>query len=146
MKKLLILFSLLSSGAFAQNKIQYIYDDAGNRKQRNTCINCRQMQNPPDPKKPEGAADEASIQLAQQHGLNVFPNPTQDKVVVSLSNVKDDEPTAVLVTDEAGKTIYSAKNLQQQSQIDMSNYQVGVYFVKVSIGKDVLVYKIMKIQ
>jgi hypothetical protein len=140
-----VLFFFLTIQLKAQTTVQYSYDKAGNRIQRKlyVCTTCR-----PDQQNGKVASQEKDTTqiLAAQHGLNVYPNPTQDKVNLTLSNLKDDETTSVVVTDETGKTVYSAKNLQLQNEINVSTFNNGTYFFRITMGKDVMVYKVMKIQ
>ena len=144
---LVLLFGLSLA---AQNKIQYSYDKNGRRIQRKLYVA------PPPPPPPcdtcngnasgRHTAPGDTVQLITQHAIGLFPNPTQDKVNLNISNLTDDETTEVVVTDGAGKTFYSAKNLQAQNEINMSTFSNGTYFVRISIGKDALVYKVIKVQ
>jgi hypothetical protein len=146
MKKIILYLALfLSIKNFAQ-AIQYGYDANGNRTPRELyvvpCNNC-----PPVNQRTAAAPPTDSIQvIALQHGLNVFPNPTQDKVNLTVSNLKDDETTSAIVTDESGKVLYTAKSLQSQNEININTFNNGTYFVRVTIGKDVMVYKVIKVQ
>jgi hypothetical protein len=128
----------------AQSK-SYSYDNVGNRVLRHltVCPTCRTVQN--EPSAATKSTDTTKI-LAVQHGLNVFPNPTQDKVVLSLSNLKDGETTSLTLSDETGKILYTSQNLQEQNEVNMSSYNNGTYIMRVIVGKDVMVYKIMKVQ
>ena len=144
-KTLICLLAIVTTSSYAQNKVSYGYDVNGNRKIRNTCPTCRLAHNP-DNSSSADTSIQADTAIAIKHGANLFPNPTQNRVNLSLSNLKDDEATAVLVTDENGQTLYTQKNLQAQNQIDLSSFNNGTYFVRVTMGKDVLVYKVMKLQ
>jgi len=143
--KALFFIGIFGGSIYSQNKIEYTYDKTGNRTVRKlyVCPNCpaggRMASAQPTPQ------DSTQV-IATQHGLNIFPNPTQDKINLNLSNLKDDETAEVVVTDETGKTLYNAKNLQSENQINMASYNNGTYFVRVTMGKDVVVYKVMKLQ
>ena len=146
LKAMSFLFVMICSYTYAQTQsIGYTYDNVGNRVQRKlvVCTSCSQGERTATIQSP--VVDTTQI-LATQHGLNVFPNPAQDKVNLALSNLKDDETTSVIVTDENGKTVYSAKNLQSQNEINVSSFNNGTYFMRVTVGKDVMVYKVMKVQ
>jgi hypothetical protein len=146
-KFILSIASLVYAINVRAQKVQYAYDKNGGGIQRKLYIT------PPPPCNncpPPGGRDAAPVDTTQiviaQHVIGLFPNPTQDKVNLNISNLKDDETTEVVVTDGAGKTFYSAKNLQAENQINMGTYSNGTYFVRISIGKDVLVYKVIKVQ
>jgi|GEM_PF-1539436 hypothetical protein len=125
--------------------LQYSYDKNGNSVKRKLyvtpCNNCA----PPNQRTAATPVDTAQS-ISLEHGLNVFPNPTQDKVNLTLSNLKDGEITEVIVTDMSGKTLYFQKNLQSQNEINMASFNNGNYFLRVTMGNDVRVYKVMKIQ
>ena len=144
LKILICLFITLYNFTYAQTHIGYSYDNNGNRVQRILVVDCNGC--PTNQRTTAAEKPDSTQVLATQHGLSVFPNPTQDKVNLTLSNLKDDETTSVVVTDETGKTIYSAKNLQLQNEINVSSFNNGTYFLRVSVGKDVMVYKVMKLQ
>jgi hypothetical protein len=152
MKKIIIpkificLFIILCTSAYAQNKVEYDYDNKGNRKLRKTCLTCRLTHNPTHPSSEGTASIQADTIIAIKHGVQLFPNPTQSKVNLNLSNLKDNEMAEVIVSDENGKTLYSAKNLQSENEINMAGFNNGTYFVRVTMGKDVLIYKVMKLQ
>jgi hypothetical protein len=148
MKKLKLLSLLLlgSYCAIAQNS-EFFYDQAGNRTLRQPCMNCRQVHNPKATvNNNDTALQAAELQIAAKHGLNLFPNPTQAKVTLAISNLGTDENASLIVTDEIGKLLYTQNNLQSENQIDMSSYNIGTYFVKVIVGKDITVYKVLRIQ
>src|ERR1700752_4207318 len=146
----IILFLSIKGYTQNPNAVNYKYDLAGNRYDREPCMNCRMIHNNSNGPNSSGSIDTlvtlADIQVAMAHGANVFPNPTQDKITIYLSNLKDDEPTSVIVTDESGQTVYTQKNLGAQNEINMSSFNVGTYFVRVLMGNDVLIYKVLRIQ
>jgi hypothetical protein len=92
------------------------------------------------------AATLGEIQIAQKHGVGIYPNPTQDKIILAIDNLNPDEAALVIITDEIGKTLYTQNNLKTENKIDMSSYNIGTYFVKVMVGTDITVYKVLRIQ
>jgi len=144
MKKIILYLTLFISVKSYSQAIEYLYDANGNRTERHlyVCPSCPQggrMAATPPPQ-------DTTQAVAAKHGLNVFPNPTQDKINLTLTNLTDDETTSVTVSDESGKALYTAKNLQSQNEINMASFNNGTYFVRVTMGKDVMVYKVMKVQ
>jgi hypothetical protein len=141
------LSGFFSNITYAQTKIGYVYDQTGNRKIRKLivtpCSNC--LTNPQTGRAAEKQQDTTEALIAQ-HEINVFPNPTQDKVNLTLGNLKDDEITEAIVTDGSGKILFTQKNLKSQNEINMASLSNGTYFFRVTIGKDVAVYKVMKFQ
>ncbi|MBS1646422.1 MAG: T9SS type A sorting domain-containing protein [Bacteroidetes bacterium] len=145
MKKIILTLALMVfvAKSYSQNTIEYVYDANGNRTERRlyVCPSCPIGQRKVAPT----AKDDSTQTLAMQHGINVFPNPTQDKVMLTISNLQDEEPTQVFVTDETGTVLYTSKNVQSQNEINMANYTSGTYFIRIVIGKKVLTYKVIKV-
>ena len=59
--------------------------------------------------------------------IQIYPNPTSDYLNINTSeNIK-----AVTVFDFLGKQIISKNTFSNQEKIDLSNYNSGIYFVKI---------------
>ncbi|WP_417431901.1 T9SS type A sorting domain-containing protein [Halpernia sp.] len=61
--------------------------------------------------------------------LNVFPNPTKN--IVNFSGAKNIK--LISVFDASGKQIQVRNSLFNNSQIDLSNYNPGVYYLKIQL-------------
>lgn len=127
--------------AYAQH-IEYAYDAAGNRILR-TFLTPRMNNN--DTSK----SDPKAQQIAAQHGISVYPNPPDggNNITVAISSTGDKtaEESTVYLLDNNGKLLFSQKQTTASpSQIDLSNYAAGIYYVKVMVGKDQLFYKVTK--
>lgn len=128
--------SLLVCG---QNKIQYGYDASGNRIIRQLVVS-----DPNTERTTEALTDEKAKETAKELGLNVFPNPAQDKVQLVISNLGDQKATIFLI-DAQGKNLLDKQTSAPQSEVDITPYKTGVYFIKVIVGKETLFYKVMKL-
>jgi hypothetical protein len=76
-------------------------------------------------------------------GVNIYPNPTNNVINVSLDNIT----TAVnfTLTSIDGKVIYQANNVNDtKTAIDISNNAKGVYFLKVEANNQQNIYKVIK--
>lgn len=77
--------------------------------------------------------------------INVYPNPTSNKVNISLVS---DNMVTVAITDSNGKSIATgvleSKGRTQSGAFDLSNAASGIYFVKVFAGDQIHVRKIIK--
>ena len=134
---------LLSLGVKAQPAVKYTYDPSGNRVMRKVIVTC--------PTCPASGRIEKKDTTEQQQQTNytvgVFPNPAQDKVNVNVVNSKTTDTIDIQLSDENGKILLAAKNQPTTNLVDISNYRPGIYYLKVSVGKDApLVYKILKVQ
>lgn len=77
--------------------------------------------------------------------LRIYPNPTSEKFTVQSSKLVSE--TAISVYDIQGKLLLSEKMLPQNGSftIDVSSFENGVYFVKISSEGNSVVKKLLKI-
>jgi len=82
--------------------------------------------------------------LEELSGLNVriFPNPTSDVVGIDLQKVEGVEKIELL--DANGKVIWSESNVSDGIEIDLRQFEDGVYFVRVNTSLNSFVEKIVK--
>ena len=139
----LAILLLLPSITWSQNSYSMAHDANGNRTNR---IMMRRMNNPV-----VGAdstvlaiADSALLQAinaqkeqanptevatAQQSIINVYPNPTSDKVMVSYSVAC---PQCVLrIFNIEAKQVYETKGIDKITEIDVSNLKSGTYYLSI---------------
>lgn len=69
----------------------------------------------------------------------LFPNPTQNKVTISLI-----ESVKVKLTDINGKILFVENNISGDFTFDLSEYSRGLYFVQVSNQSVTNTYKLVK--
>lgn len=76
--------------------------------------------------------------------LSVFPNPTSDYLTLSIDDF-DNSNLSYQLYDMSGKLLQSKKLTDMQTQIDMSNYEAAMYYVKVAQGnKEIKTFKVIK--
>jgi Secretion system C-terminal sorting domain len=124
---LIFLFSFATS-SWSQSggtcpKIQFSYDNAGNRIQRQyvTCF----MDESND-----AVALKSNTQNAQQMlktGMKVFPNPNNGVFEVIVDNLQ--ENTRLDLYDLTGRKLYSQNVITTNSKIDVSNLMTGIYML-----------------
>ena len=106
---------------------------------------------------PEATKTAATIeaeQIAAQYGINVYPNPLMDgksaTISISSKNSTTAEEAIVNVLDNNGKVLFTEQIPSLSGitsrEIDLSKYASGIYYFKVSIGKEQLFYKVTKVQ
>ncbi|MCP4440219.1 MAG: T9SS type A sorting domain-containing protein [Aureispira sp.] len=77
--------------------------------------------------------------------LKIFPNPTKDKVWIDLK-LNEAKDVRVDTYDATGKLINTLGNsdqLEQVYELDLTGYPVGVYMLRMVIGKDVFTTKVV---
>lgn len=75
--------------------------------------------------------NEKTIQLQEEFDFKINPNPANDYLKISLTQLNADGVT-VEVFDVLGKRILKQNLSKIKSSIDVSNWKSGLYLVKVS--------------
>lgn len=73
--------------------------------------------------------------------ISFYPNPTSGWVKIEMTNEMKNSLTAIEVMDLEGRTLFSADKYQE---IDLTNFERGVYVVRVQFGDQAVVRKITK--
>lgn len=74
--------------------------------------------------------------------ITLFPNPTKDKVYLSLQSGENN--FRVSLYDTFGQIIYSMNNISERHEIDMSSFERGIYFLKLQNNSEQKTIKIIK--
>jgi hypothetical protein len=93
-------------------------------------------------------ASTSVLTAAQDHlNLNVFPNPTNGLVHVSLEGLSA-KPLSLTVSDMIGRTVqeqfFYELSGSTDLNLDISNTPNGVYFIEVKTESNILIQKIVK--
>ncbi len=141
MKKAFLACLIIIGFPILAQPIQYSYDNYGNRTQRKLdCPNC-----PGTERQMVTEEEKKTVETEIKLGLNVFPNPAQDKMQVEIKNLSAEEQATIMLMDAQGKNLFSQKTSALQNEVDMAPYKPGVYFIKVLVGKETLFYKVLKL-
>lgn len=73
----------------------------------------------------------------------IFPNPFDNQFTLIL-NTENDLDLALEVTNSIGTLVYSSNNVNQKSNIDLSDVDSGVYFVRIISENQNIIKKIIK--
>lgn len=68
----------------------------------------------------------ASVQDIQVGTFNVYPNPSN-----GVFNISTSETVKISIVDITGKTVYQASSLEDNTVVDLSSLQSGIYLMKV---------------
>ena len=81
-----------------------------------------------------------SVSQTKGGSLSIMPNPTSDKVQISLPNeVFSDQPMNIALYDLSGRQVLSQKSNASNTSLDVSNLAKGVYLLEVQAQK--MIYK-----
>ena len=78
---------------------------------------------------------------AKQYEIQVFPNPTNDVLNVSLDKYKIKE---ISLLDIQGRVILTQSNLLDKNRIDLSNFVAGIYFLNITTFEGTINLRIVK--
>ena len=65
--------------------------------------------------------------------LHIYPNPAREKLTLELSNMPGNA-SVLTIYKITGSAVYNARLVTERTEIDVSNYNAGLYFIKVDSG------------
>lgn len=139
MKKYLLLHILLCciGNLYGQNKIRYSYDNAGNRTKREIVLT-----------RNEAMEDAGSVEpfsdMISEHEIQIYPNPTEGDLNISISNVSYDNQISIALYDMNGKLIRKENTATERVNINISDAPNGIYIMQIMIDEKVTTWKIIK--
>jgi hypothetical protein len=74
--------------------------------------------------------------------INIFPNPASGMMQIITS----DEHHLITLFDTFGNKIYTQQSTGERSQINMQNFEIGVYFLRIENDKNVKTIKVIRNQ
>ncbi|MBN2164644.1 MAG: T9SS type A sorting domain-containing protein [Marinilabiliaceae bacterium] len=80
-------------------------------------------------------------------GVNIYPNPTKDKVHIDLNDINANDVKSLIIYDNSGKIIQKDRILKRKDSIyyiDLTNYVNGIYFIELYINTQRVTYKLIK--
>ena len=84
--------------------------------------------------------------LSSENGISIYPNPAKNAATISYTGYSNESLT-VSVIDVVGKTIlnstYNSIAGENKIALDLKNAYTGMYFVKISNGKNTVTKKII---
>lgn len=82
--------------------------------------------------------------ISALQNINIYPNPTSDKLTIDLSGLQQEEVMIQLV-DNVGNLLISTSNKNMGTVLlDVSNFASGMYFVHISTSESETIRKINK--
>lgn len=140
MKKniLLIALSSITYFAYAQPSVEYTYDPAGNRIQRNIIVvGGMALHNGDGEQAAQQVAEMLPIEDEGDILINFYPNPTQADVDITIDyqNVPQQVVTMSLY-DASGKLLESKQVSDTRHQISLQKYPTGIYYLRMSSAEN----------
>jgi hypothetical protein len=134
---LTILSLLLTTLMFAQNEVQYSYDQAGNREERFPCQICK-VTAPPE-----------TTDAIHTLNAGILPNPTKVEMVIKVTEEgilagEEESDFQVIVYDIYGREVVNERHTSVTFNIDISDKPPGAYFVKLTSADKIKRWEIIK--
>ena len=74
------------------------------------------------------------------NNISIYPNPTSNFIEITAENI-----CSIKIIDISGKIIYSFETTDNSTTIDLSKFEKGIYFVKISTDNSTYSKKIIKL-
>jgi len=166
MKNLLITTTWLFAGLalFSQtDAIEFIYDDAGNRKERHVIeLKAPEKSGEQSAESQESRTKSQELQngdkvvYKEQLGdkeISIFPIPTKGWLTVSIRQTTAHGAGAqgsgqtngrIEVYSLAGEKVFQKNKIRNKTNVDLSNLRSGTYILKIMLDSEVSTWKIIK--
>jgi hypothetical protein len=126
---------------FAQEKVTFGYDAAGNRISRTLVV--------PDPRllaseKEEEEETTVYSEVLSELLIKLYPNPTRGLIYIEIQNLPLDVTAYIALYRLSGELIVSRQSVSYSTEIDITGQAPGVYILKIIAGKEQTEWKIIK--
>lgn len=134
-----LLMASIAAGAYAQPKIKFTYDDAGNRTRREITL---------------GKSNEATLDTAaalepltdwlDKMKITIYPNPTQGRLTIDIAHITPDAVGEITIQTLEGKRLQQPELIKATNDLDLSAYPPGIYILRIRSAEKVCEWKIVK--
>ena len=90
-----------------------------------------------------GATVTAEDSFAEMQ-VSLYPNPTAGTFSVALQNRTDGRPMQAVLTSPTGAVLAEKQFESNLEQFDLSGQAAGIYFLKLTVGDEVHVWRVIK--
>ncbi|MFO7938969.1 MAG: T9SS type A sorting domain-containing protein [Bacteroidales bacterium] len=151
MKHLIIIALLTVTTAFCYGqKVVFGYDKGGNRTTRSYAQTRQPVVQEVIPTSPEGESGNAennkqkeSVQDITEKDVKIYPNPTQGRLRVVISQSERPRGTMELFS-LTGQRMLSRPVTQFENTLDITEFPAGTYLLRLTMGQQVIDKKIIK--
>jgi hypothetical protein len=88
------------------------------------------------------------IENLQQHGISIYPNPTNGTIKIEFSNnsgwLKAGDIQKLIISDITGKQIIEKTEIQQNETFNLSGVESGLYILSIQTNEGIFSTKIIK--
>ena len=136
---LITMTALSAASSFAQTTVEFSYDANGNRILRQIAVGGGKNIT-------DGKTQEADPAVDEFASLTVmlYPNPTDGLFSVAVSGDGAASTLQAMLVTPSGAIIQDAIIIDQRADFDLRSYPAGLYLLKLSVGDESHVWKIIK--
>lgn len=139
---LIVALFLLCMSGFAQGYVYFGYDANGNRISRSIFFG-----KVVDNDKGIIAENELVPEVNDQIGgiaYNLYPNPTRGRFSISVTDSENQAPMRVILCSQSGDVLIEKTLNGNVEEFDLSNQSSGFYLLKLMIGEETKIWKVVK--
>ena len=142
-RKFLVLacLALLPTVAFAQDRIRYVYDAAGNRVRREVAVSVHKAMSR---RQSVVSGEPSRLDMLCERSIRIWPNPTDGLLKTSISGTGEDDECALWVYTPQGALILAKQVKGGSADIDISGCPAGVYLIRITVNNSSTIWKIVK--
>lgn len=119
----------------SQNKLNYTYDNAGNRIERVIPLSVKAIS------EVQPVVFEEEI---AQRIVKIYPNPTKGQLAVEISDTEKLKSGKLFIYNMKGQLILNKKIVSTRSDLDISSKSNGVYILYIDLDGERSSWKIIK--
>jgi hypothetical protein len=133
-----LLFAISFQVTAQQNIVSYAYDNAGNRISRKVIT-----LNGPNLVKKAVNPTPVEEQLGERK-ISIYPNPTKGALAVEITGGDEKDQLRLVLYNVDGKQLLNKVVQAGTTPVNMANYPVAYYILRVQAGDKYTEYKIVK--
>jgi len=134
------------SGFGQQYKVEYNYDEFGNRELRQVIIISHKHDTVSEEISQNGNANHQEhydLSFADKN-ITVYPNPVTSGLTVEISPFDPDENISILISTSQGVKCIEFQNVKAVSHIDLESHPAGIYMLTLQNGNLKKSWKVVK--
>lgn len=121
-----------------QNKVQFTYDNAGNRIKRDIVMT-RSLLAEDDVTEPELFTEKMGERI-----IHIYPNPTKGDLTITISDDDFSVNGYLTLFDLAGKIVTKLPLNSMSTRLDITSQPNGIYIMQIELNDEKTSWKIIK--
>lgn len=139
------LMILYSNSISAQTPVYYFYDGAGNRFFRTIELKSAKVDSS---NLSQGISESMKPEVLQDNlgdmKILIYPNPTRGQLKIDIEGYQEETNTGLYLYNISGGLLFSKCPANNSMVVDLSDYPVGTYILKIVLGDKKSEWKILK--